>query len=199
MTTGEKIAALRKKGGMTQEELAEVLNVSRQSVSRWEMDIAFPETDKLIRLSKIFAVSIDYLLNDSLQKCEISSAALSPIDCCSFIRDCGYFFLATSVDGQPRLRPFGMIYSDALNLFIATERQKHVYSDLVQNPQFEIAAYNLHTHKWIRITGTALPESSASAMEDMTNAYPVLKQKYENEADCPLVIFKLQISNATIF
>ncbi len=64
MTTGEKIAALRKKGGMTQEELAEVLNVSRQSVSRWEMDIAFPETDKLIKLSKIFAVSIDYLLND---------------------------------------------------------------------------------------------------------------------------------------
>ena len=74
-----------------------------------------------------------------------------------------------------------------------------MYSDLVQNPQFEIAAYNLHTHKWIRITGTALPESSASAMEDMINAYPVLKQKYEKEADCPLVIFKLQIVNATIY
>lgn len=44
MTTGEKIAALRKKNNMTQEQLAEVLGVARQSVSRWEMDVAFPET-----------------------------------------------------------------------------------------------------------------------------------------------------------
>lgn len=43
MTTGEKLALLRKKKGMTQEELAEALQVSRQSVSRWEMDAAFPE------------------------------------------------------------------------------------------------------------------------------------------------------------
>ena len=48
MTTGEKIALLRRKKGVTQEELAESLKVSRQSVSRWEMDVTFPETDKLI-------------------------------------------------------------------------------------------------------------------------------------------------------
>lgn len=52
MTTGEKLAALRREKGLTQEQLAEALNVSRQSVSRWEMDAAFPETDKLIRLSR---------------------------------------------------------------------------------------------------------------------------------------------------
>lgn len=46
MTTGEKIAALRKSKGITQEELAEMLKISRQSVSRWEMDAVFPETEK---------------------------------------------------------------------------------------------------------------------------------------------------------
>ncbi len=53
MTTGEKIAALRKEKGITQEALAESLKVSRQSVSRWEMDAAFPETEKLIKLSRL--------------------------------------------------------------------------------------------------------------------------------------------------
>ncbi len=68
MTTGEKLAALRRKKAMTQEQLAEYLGVARQSVSRWEMDAAFPETEKLIRLSRLLDCSIDYLLNDALQE-----------------------------------------------------------------------------------------------------------------------------------
>ncbi len=64
MTCGEKIQKLRKDRGYTQEDLADILSVSRQSVSRWESDIAFPETDKLITLAKLFKCSIDYLLND---------------------------------------------------------------------------------------------------------------------------------------
>lgn len=80
MTTGEKLALLRKKKGMTQEELAEALQVSRQSVSRWEMDAAFPETDKLIKLSKLFECSIDFLLNDSIQESEKSIAKMSDTD-----------------------------------------------------------------------------------------------------------------------
>ncbi|WP_162140114.1 helix-turn-helix domain-containing protein [Haploplasma axanthum] len=62
MTTGEKIAKLRKERNLTQEELADKLNVSRQAVSKWESNITFPETDKIIELSKIFSCSIDYLL-----------------------------------------------------------------------------------------------------------------------------------------
>ena len=67
MTTGEKLAVLRKEKGITQEALSEMLNVSRQSVSRWELDVAFPETDKLIKLSKLFECSIDFLLNENIQ------------------------------------------------------------------------------------------------------------------------------------
>lgn len=64
MTTGEKIIKCRKKKNLTQEQLAELLSVSRQSVSKWESDSAFPETSKLKDLSKLFNVTIDYLLND---------------------------------------------------------------------------------------------------------------------------------------
>ena len=64
MTCGEKIQKLRKDSGYTQEDLADILSVSRQSVSRWESDIAFPETEKLITLAKLFKCSIDFLLND---------------------------------------------------------------------------------------------------------------------------------------
>ena len=47
MTTGEKLQNLRKENNYTQEELADILGVSRQSISKWESDVAFPETDKL--------------------------------------------------------------------------------------------------------------------------------------------------------
>lgn len=66
MILAEKIQHLRKKLGMSQEALAEKCGVSRQSISKWEADIALPEVDKLLILSKLFSVSIDYLLIDSM-------------------------------------------------------------------------------------------------------------------------------------
>ena len=65
MTTGEKLTKLRKDNNITQENLADLLGVSRQSVSKWESDLAYPETDKLIRLSEIYHCSVDYLIKDS--------------------------------------------------------------------------------------------------------------------------------------
>lgn len=198
MTTGEKLALFRKKKGITQEELSEILKVSRQSVSRWEMDATFPETDKLIKLSKLFGCSIDFLLNDNIQECEENRMGTSMGDCCRFIRDCGYFFLATSVDNQPKLRPFGIIYSNDKELFIATDRRKKVYSELTNNSQIEIASYNLHTRKWIRMSGKAEIESSILIKEEMMTTYPVLRQKYLNETEMFLVIYKLLIDDIHI-
>ena len=66
MTLGEKISKLRKEYNYTQEQLAEILGVTRQSISKWESDIAYPETDKLIRIGKLFECSMDYLLNDDV-------------------------------------------------------------------------------------------------------------------------------------
>ena len=66
MTIGEKIYELRKKLGMSQEELAQEVDVSRQAISKWERDEAVPDTDKIVVLSSIFSVSTDYLLLDKL-------------------------------------------------------------------------------------------------------------------------------------
>lgn len=64
MTFGEKIQKLRKEAGLSQEELASQLNVSRQAISKWERNNGYPETEKIIRMSKIFHVTMDYLLNE---------------------------------------------------------------------------------------------------------------------------------------
>ena len=74
MKLSEKIIELRKANGMTQEELAAICNVSRQSISKWEADIALPETEKLLILGETFHVPIDVLLKDSLILNEVKRA-----------------------------------------------------------------------------------------------------------------------------
>lgn len=58
----EKIRELRKRSGLSQEELAERLDVSRQAVSKWELGSALPTADKLVELADFFGVSLDYLM-----------------------------------------------------------------------------------------------------------------------------------------
>ena len=66
MTIGEKIAKLRMAAGYSQEYLAEQMNVSRQSVSKWEMGQSLPQIDKLVLLCQLFSVSADSLLQNEI-------------------------------------------------------------------------------------------------------------------------------------
>lgn len=75
MILADKIIELRKKSGLSQEELAEKMNVSRQSVSKWEGAQSIPDLDKILTLSKIFGVSTDYLLKDDFETEEIVPTA----------------------------------------------------------------------------------------------------------------------------
>lgn len=65
MALGDKLSKLRKENNYTQEQLAEVLGVSRQAISKWESGVTYPETEKLIRISELFHCSVDYLLKDA--------------------------------------------------------------------------------------------------------------------------------------
>lgn len=67
MTLSEKLVILRKKAGMTQGDLAAALEVSRQSVHKWESGQCYPEVPKLIGMKAIFAISIDDLLDDAVE------------------------------------------------------------------------------------------------------------------------------------
>ncbi len=76
MTIGQKLIQLRNNMGISQEKLAELLGVSRQSVSKWEMDQALPQIDKILLLSDIFDTSCDELLRDTV---DISPAPVVPL------------------------------------------------------------------------------------------------------------------------
>lgn len=70
MTLAEKIIRLRKGRGWSQEGLAEQLEISRQSVSKWEGGVSVPELDKIVRMSEIFGVTTDYLLKEEQEEAE---------------------------------------------------------------------------------------------------------------------------------
>lgn len=76
MILADKIIDLRKKSGWSQEELAEKLGVSRQSISKWEGAQSVPDMSRVLRLSEVFGVSIDYLLKDELEAPEPAEAAV---------------------------------------------------------------------------------------------------------------------------
>lgn len=67
MILADKIIKERKKLGLSQEELAEKMNISRQSVSKWESNQSLPEIDKILLMSSIFGVTTDYLLKDDIE------------------------------------------------------------------------------------------------------------------------------------
>lgn len=69
----EKIYKLRKSSGLSQEQLAEQLGVSRQAISKWESGTAVPESEKLVTISNYFGVSVDYLLKDE-EEAQVNTA-----------------------------------------------------------------------------------------------------------------------------
>lgn len=73
-TLGQKISELRKKQKMTQDELAEKMNVSAQAVSKWENDLSIPDITLLIELSEFFGVSLDSLLKNKESETKILKA-----------------------------------------------------------------------------------------------------------------------------
>ena len=67
MMLSEKILKLRKEKGMSQQDLADQLNVSRQSISKWELAESIPDVNNIVKMSEIFCVSTDYLLKDDVE------------------------------------------------------------------------------------------------------------------------------------
>lgn len=78
MIFADKLIELRKKSGWSQEELAEQMHVTRQSVSKWEGAQSVPDLEKIVRLSELFGVSTDYLLKDEIEETEYTGFAEEP-------------------------------------------------------------------------------------------------------------------------
>lgn len=79
MILADKIIYLRKKCGWSQEELAEKMNVSRQSISKWEGAQSVPDLDKILKLCQVFGVSTDYLLKEEMEEPDIKEDIYEPL------------------------------------------------------------------------------------------------------------------------
>ena len=91
MTLGQKLKALLEDNSMTQEDLAETLEVSRQAVGKWVNDKGIPEVGKLVQISNLFGVSIDYLLKEDWEEKGVSKE--------NIISDSGYYVSQEMLDG----------------------------------------------------------------------------------------------------
>ena len=101
MILAEKILRLRKKNGMSQEELAEKLNVSRQSVSKWESAASIPDIAKILDMAKLFGVTTDYLLKEEMVEEEFSVEEDSGADYPSLsIEEADRFLAASKEQGK---------------------------------------------------------------------------------------------------
>ena len=79
MILAEKLTRLRKKNGWSQEELADRMEVSRQSVSKWESAQTIPNLEKLLQLAELFGVTTDYLLKDEMENEEFTQEEVSAV------------------------------------------------------------------------------------------------------------------------
>lgn len=93
MAFAENLRQLRKENGISQEELAELLNVSRQAVSKWEQGNGYPEVEKLLLLSKLLHVSLDRLMDEE------TPSSLHPVESNPTIVNTGKI-LISSFDGK---------------------------------------------------------------------------------------------------
>lgn len=104
MILADKIIDLRKKAGWSQEELAEKLGVSRQSVSKWEGAQSIPDMNKILQLSDLFNVSTDYLLKDSLEAAEPVPAQETDGEGTTFVSmEEANAFLAYKAESAPKI------------------------------------------------------------------------------------------------
>ena len=98
MTLGQKLKALLKESRMTQEDLAEQLEVSRQAVGKWVNDKGIPEVGKLVQISDLFDVSLDYLLKEDGTEKNVPSTAETGASR-QVARNSGYYVSQEMLDG----------------------------------------------------------------------------------------------------
>lgn len=94
----------------------------------------------------------------------------------AFLKEAGTYFLATSENDQPRVRPFGTIHLYKDRLYFQTGKVKAVSAQLHRNPRLEICAVN--GGRWLRVEATAVEDDSREARVSMLEAYPELQALY---------------------
>ena len=104
-----------------------------------------------------------------------------------FLKECGVYFLATSEDNIPHVRPFGTAEIFENKLYIQTGKKKDVSKQIAKNPNVELCAYK--DGKWLRVKGVLVREERLEAKKDMLDKNPELKSMYSAEDDNTEVLY----------
>ena len=113
-----------------------------------------------------------------------------------FLKECNTYFLATTEENQPRVRPFGTINIYEDKLYIQTSKQKNVSKQIQKNNKVEICGFK--NGEWIRLSGELIRDDRIEAKKDMLDHYPNLRGMYnEQDENTEVLYFKNGI--ATIY
>ena len=104
-----------------------------------------------------------------------------------FLKECGVYFLATSEDNIPHVRPFGTAEIFENKLYIQTGKKKEVYKQIEKNPKVEMCGFK--EGKWIRVTGKLIPDDRIEAKKDMLDKNPDLRRMYDENDDNTEVLY----------
>lgn len=104
-----------------------------------------------------------------------------------FLKECGVYFLATSEDNIPHVRPFGTAEIFENKLYIQTGKKKDVSKQIAKNPNVELCAYK--DGKWLRVKGALVRDERLEAKKDMLDKNPELKSMYSAEDDNTEVLY----------
>ena len=113
-----------------------------------------------------------------------------------FLENAGVYYLATSKDNKPYVRPFGTVNIFEDKLYIQTGKVKNCYKEIIDNPFVEISAFK--DGKWIRVSGKLIPDDRVEAKKSMLDKYPNLRGMY-NELDDNTIVLYFDSAIATIY
>ena len=113
---------------------------------------------------------------------------------CTFLKEAGTYYLATSEGDQPRVRPFGTANIFEGKLYIQTGKVKEVAKQIEANPKFEICAFV--KGEWVRVAGKLVEDPRIEAQQAMLDAYPSLQKMYA-VGDGNTVVYYIEDGEAT--
>ena len=171
MSFGQNIQFLRKmRNRMTQEELAEKLGVSRQTVSKWELDVMYPEMDKVIEICKLFSCSMDEIIREDMNLCDdaYSDIRMEYVEPFRYIR-----YSVVSTEPEDDAINHVKKWAEALNI----QNPEIIGWDFPILSQEQINVFNMHGY----VAALVLPDyvvKTDDLAEDSMEIVSQEKQKY---------------------
>jgi len=176
MSFGKNLLFLRHlKGNMTQEDLAEKMNISRQTVSKWELDTAQPEMDKAIELCKLFNCSLDNLFCDDMAACDEAYTNLR-VETVPAFRYIKYAVISSDPEGDALNRVFSIARD------CGVDNPRVIGWDFPNVSQEQINVFNMHGYEaaWILPEGCVPPDIEIHEQADHMYAAVHIEKPFEN-------------------